>query len=165
MTFQPSALLADYHDVTVFACGTASLDEWLKRRALANQGSGASRTYVVCDGAAVMGYFALAAGGISLPAAIGKFRRNMPDPIPVVILGRLAIDNRHQKRGLGRALFRDAARRAAQAAEVIGIRGILVHAISEGAKSFYSTIGFDPSPLDPMTLMVSLTDLRELIAN
>jgi GNAT superfamily N-acetyltransferase len=87
----------------------------------------------------------------------------MPDPIPVVILARLAIDRGHQGRGLGRALFRDGARRIVQAADAIGIRGLLVHAISDEARAFYLALGFEPSPLEPMTLMVTLADLRKCL--
>ena len=87
----------------------------------------------------------------------------MPDSIPVAVLGRLAVDRAQQGRGLGRALFRDCALRAAHAADTIGIRGIVVHAISESAKAFYQALGFDPSPAEPMTLMVTLADIRRLL--
>ena len=152
--------LADGHQVVDFASGVASLDDWLKRRARANQSSGASRTYVVCDGDRVVGYYALASGCIAVQDVPGRFKRNMPDPIPVVMLARLAVDSAYQGRGLGRALFRDSARRVANAADAIGIRGVVVHAISEQAKAFYLALGFDPSPRDPTTLMVTLPDLR-----
>ena len=152
--------LADGHQVVDFASGVASLDDWLKRRARANQSSGASRTYVVCDGDRVVGYYALASGGIAVQDVPGRFKRNMPDPIPVVVLARLAVDSAYQGRGLGRALFRDSAQRVVYAADAIGIRGVVVHAISEQAKAFYLALGFDPSPRDPMTLMVTLPDLR-----
>ena len=124
--------------------------------------SGASRTFVVADGRKAVGYYALASGAITVEASVGRFRRNMPDPIPVAILGRLAIDRSQQGRGLGRALFRDCALRVAHAADTIGIRGIVVHAISEQAKAFYLVLGFDPSPAEPMTLMVTLADIRSL---
>ena len=136
------------------------MDDWLKRRARANQSSGASRTYVVCDGDRVVGYYALASGGIAVQDVPGRFKRNMPDPIPVVMLARLAVDSAYQGRGLGRALFRDSARRVANAADAIGIRGVVVQAISEQAKAFYLALGFDPSPRDPTKLMVTLPDLR-----
>ena len=152
--------LTDGHQVADFASGVASLDDWLKRRARANQSSGASRTYVVCDGDRVVGYYALASGGITVQDVPGRFKRNMPDPIPVVVLARLAVDSAYQGRGLGRALFRDSAQRVVYAADAIGIRGVVVHAISEQAKAFYLALGFDPSPRDPMTLMVTLPDLR-----
>jgi GNAT superfamily N-acetyltransferase len=114
--------LADQHDFGDFDCGEISLDNWLKRRARANQVSGASRTYVVCENNRVAGYYALASGVVTVDSAPGRFRRNMPDPIPVAILARLAVDHDWQGRGIGRALFRDAARRVSQAADVIGIR-------------------------------------------
>jgi GNAT superfamily N-acetyltransferase len=156
-------LLHEHHRCAAFTSGTPSLDDWIKRRALANQASGASRTYVTCDGEDVVGYHALAAGGVDVATAPGRFRRNMPDPIPVVILARLAVDRNHQGRGLGRALFQDAARRILYAAEAIGIRGILVHAVSDAAKNFYLALGFEPSAIDPLILMVTLSDVRKAL--
>src|SRR5262249_25819812 len=140
-----------------------SLDEWLQRRARANQASGASRSFVIAENHRVVGYYALASGAIAVDTGIGRFRRNMPDPIPVAVLGRLAIDRSLQGRGLGRALFRDCALRVAHAADTIGIRGIVVHAISEEAKAFYLALGFDTSAKEPMTLMVTLGDIRRLL--
>jgi predicted N-acetyltransferase YhbS len=156
--------LQDHHDLAAFQCGVPSLDDWLRRRARGNQASGASRTFVVCESNRVVGYYALAASGVAVAAAPGRFRRNMPEPIPVVVLGRLAIDVSQQGQGLGRALFRDAATRVIGAAETIGIRGILVHAISDQAKAFYLALGFEPSPLEPMMLMVTLGDARAALA-
>jgi len=156
----PPELLAEAHDLDEFNCGEASLDDWLRRRARANQASGASRTYVVCEGRRVVAYYALASGVVTVESAPGRFRRNMPNPIPVAVLARLAVDKDWKGQGIGRALFRDAAHRVAQAADVIGIRGIVVHAISEEAKSFYLALGFDASPREPMTLMVTLSDVR-----
>lgn len=156
----PPELLADRHDIGNFRSGETSLDDWLKRRARANQVSGASRTYVLCEGKRVIGYYALASGVVTLESAPGRFRRNMPNPIPVAVLARLAVDSDWQGRGLGRALFRDAAQRVANAADAIGIRGIVVHALSEEAKKFYLALGFDASPSEPMTLMVTLSDVR-----
>lgn len=155
--------LADLHELNDFFSGVPSLDDWLKRRARANQLSGASRTFVVAENHNVVGYYALASGAIAAPSSVGRFRRNMPDPIPVVVLGRLAIDRSQQGRGLGRALFRDCALRVAHAADTIGIRGIVVHAISDQAKAFYLALGFDPSPTESMTLMVTLADIRHLL--
>ena len=160
MTLSAPEPLGDHHDLAPFNCGVASLDDWLKRRARANQASGASRTFVVCHGARVVGYYALATGAVAVASSPGRFRRNMPEPIPVVILGRLAIDVSHRGRGLGKALFRDGALRILNAADAIGIRGILVHAISDEAKKFYVALGFEPSPLDAMTLMMTLADIR-----
>ena len=163
MTLLRPEPLNELHELGDFFCGVPSLDDWLKRRARANQVSGASRTFVVADGRRVVAYYALASGGIAVQAAPGRFRRNMPDPIPVAVLGRLAIDRAQQGRGLGRALFRDCALRVAHAADTLGIRGIVVQAISEQAKAFYLALGFDSSPDDPMTLMVTLADVRKLL--
>jgi GNAT superfamily N-acetyltransferase len=156
----PPEPLADHHQIQQFNSGEASLEEWLKRRARANQVSGASRTYVVCEENLVIAYYALASGAVTVESATGRLRRNMPDPIPVVVLARLAVDRRWQGKGFGRALFRDAAHRVINAADAIGIRGIVVHAISEEAKKFYLALGFDPSPREPMMLMVTLADVR-----
>ena len=148
--------LHDNHDLEQFECGIASLDDWLKRRARANQAGGASRTYVIAAGRRVIGYYCLSSGAIAAIEASGNIRCNMPDPVPMAVMGRLAIDHRWQGKGLGVALLQDAVLRAAQAAEIIGIRGILLHAISIEAKAFYEHHGFVPSSSNPMTLLLSL---------
>jgi GNAT superfamily N-acetyltransferase len=149
-------VLNDGHDLEQFRCGVASLDDWLKRRARNNQASGASRTYVIADQSRVVGYYCLSSGGIAAMDAPGKIRRNMPDPIPMAILGRLAIDQNWQGKGIGVALLKDAVLRTGHAAQILGIRGVLVHAISDEAKAFYEHHGFAPSPSNPMTLILSL---------
>jgi GNAT superfamily N-acetyltransferase len=134
------------------------MDHWLKQRAMKNQVTGASRTFVCCDDAKVM----LLLTGFQRcddKYCAGIFRRNMPDPIPVVVLGRLAVDKSLHGKGVGRALVRDAGLRVIQVAETIGIRGMLVHALSDEARDFYLRVGFEPSPMDPMMLMVTLRDL------
>jgi GNAT superfamily N-acetyltransferase len=160
MTLGPPEPLASQHELDRFASGVASLDQWLMRRALKNQASGASRTFVVCEGARVLAYYALASGAVAVAEAPGRFRRNMPDPVPVVVLARLAVDRSLQGRGVGRALMRDAGLRVLQAADTIGIRGLIAHALSENAQGFYVQLGFEPSPLDPLTLMITLADLK-----
>jgi GNAT superfamily N-acetyltransferase len=155
--------LADAHELAEIDSGVASLDDWLRRRARGNQASGATRTFVVADGNRIVAYYAVASGGISPGAAVDRFRHNMPDPIPVALLARLAIDRAWQGRGLARAMFRDCAARVLYAADTLGIRGIVVHAISEQAKGFYLALGFEPSPLDPMLLMVTLGDVRAIL--
>lgn len=161
MTVSAPEPLDEHHDVKSFASGVESLDTWLKRRALKNQASGASRTFVACEGRRVMAYYALASGAVTVDAATGRFRRNMPDPIPVVLLARLAVDREWQRKGYGRALIRDAGLRVIEAADAIGIRGMIAHALSSDAKAFYEQIGFELSPLDSMTLMISLADLKD----
>jgi GNAT superfamily N-acetyltransferase len=152
--------LTPQHDLEAFDSGVAALDDWLKRHALANEQAGASRTYVVCAGDRVIGYYALASGGVAQTAATGRVRRNMPDPVPVMVLGRLAVDRAYQGREIGVGLLRDAILRVLQAAELGGIRAILVHAISEEARRFYERHGFVASPVDPMTLMITMADAK-----
>lgn len=164
MVTAPEPLTAS-HLISDFDSGVPSLDEWLKRRAVQNQASGASRTFVTCNEGRVVGFYALASSAVIPAAASGRFRRNMPNPIPIVVLARLAVDRAEQGKGLGRALFQDAAKRVIHAADAIGIRGLLVHALSEDVKAFYVTLGLEVSPLDPMTLMVTIGDLQSALNN
>lgn len=152
----PPAPLVSAHDVTRFSCGTPSLDTWLRKRALSNQGTGASRTYVMAENGQVVGYYALANGSVAASEAPGSVRRNMPDPVPVMILARLAIDGAWQGKGLGTDLLRDAVLRTMQAAEIGGIRALLVHALDDPAAVFYQRFGFKPSPVLPLTLFLEL---------
>ncbi|MGB5298215.1 MAG: GNAT family N-acetyltransferase [Thiogranum sp.] len=154
----PPEPITTAHNVESFACGVPVLDEWLKRRALKNESSGASRTFVVCSNDQVIGYYALATGSVGHRDTPGKVRRNMPDPIPVIVLGRLAIDERWQHAGLGRSLLRDAILRTLSVSQQAGVKALLVHTLSEDAKQFYLRNGFLVSPLDPMTLIISLQD-------
>ncbi|MDO9262837.1 MAG: GNAT family N-acetyltransferase [Desulfosalsimonadaceae bacterium] len=160
MILSAPELLSDCHEFDGFTSGLDSLDIWLKRRAKKNQATGASRTFVVCDGRRVVAYYSLASSAVAIVEAPGRFRRNMPDPVPVVVLGRLAVDRSFQGKGIGRALVRDAGYRVIQAADTIGIRGLITQAVSIQAKTFYEHIGFEVSPLDPMTLMITLADLK-----
>ena len=143
-----------------FECGEAVLDDWLKRRALSNQSSGASRTFVVTDeGGHVRGYYAIAAGAVSHQLATSGVRRNTPDPIPVMVLARLAVDRR-QGLHLGAALLQDAVNRAVAVSQNAGVRALLVHALHEKAKKFYEHYGFQSSPTHPMTLMLRLSSVK-----
>ena len=153
----PTPLQPD-HDLSSFTCGEPALDAWLRQRALRNERTGASRTYVLADSSRVVGYYALAAGSLAPAYAPGRIRRNMPDPVPVMVLGRLAVDRGWQGRGLGRALLRDAVLRTLQAAHVAGIRALVVHALHEQAAGFYTRAGFTASPFDPLVLVVLLKD-------
>ena len=145
------------HRLSDFSCGQSVLDDWLKRRALANQFSGASRSFVVADSSGrVHGYYAMAAGAVSHHIATGAVRRNMPDPVPVMVLARLAVDSCAQGIQLGGALLQDAVRRTLAVAQNAGVRALLVHALDEQAKSFYEHYGFQPSPVDPLVLMLRL---------
>lgn len=149
--------LSAAHSVDGFSCGESVLDDWLKRRALANQASRASRTFVVTNREGqVMGYYALSTGAVAHADATGGVRRNMPDPIPVLVLGRLAVDHRAQGMKLGASLLKDAVHRSMAVSANAGVRALLVHALHDRAKDFYLKYGFGSSPTDPMTLMLRL---------
>lgn len=164
MTLRAPEPLTAAHAIAGFDCGEESLNDWLRRRALANQARGASRSFVCCDAdGTVVGYYALAASSIAASGAPGRMRRNMPDPIPVVVLARLAVDLRARGRQLGRALVRDALLRTLRAAGDIGIKGVIAYALSEPARAFCLRTGFAPSPLAEMTLMATIADLRAVL--
>ena len=150
-------LLDTKYDLQPFSCGYPNLDRWLKDRALPNQGTGASRCYVLAYDRRVIGFYALASGGVAALEAPGRIKRNMPDPIPVMILARFAIDAGWQGKGLGRDLLRDAILRTLKAAEIGGIRALLTHAKDERAAAFYERSGFIPSPIRPLTMFLPLT--------
>lgn len=161
MQFETPEPLAASHRLERFDCGEAVLDDWLRRRALANQASGASRTFVVADpDGFVLGYYALAAGAVSHQMATSGVRRNMPDPVPVLVLGRLAVDRRARGLQLGASLLQDAVHRAVAVSRDAGVRALLVHALHEQARQFYEHYGFQSSPLHPMTLMLRLSGLK-----
>jgi GNAT superfamily N-acetyltransferase len=157
------APLAPEHDLAAFASGVPTLDDRLKRRARQNEAGGASRTYVVCAERRVVGYYSLAVGSVLHDTATGRVRRNMPDPVPVALLGRLAVDRHRQGCKIGAALLRDAVLRVVGAAAAIGVRALLVHAISEDAKKFYEHWGPGPSPVAPMTLMITIEEARRML--
>jgi len=153
----PPQPIAAEHRLDDFACGEPTLDEWLRRRALLNQTTGASRTFVVTDTSAqVLAYYALAAGAVSHQESPGSIRRNMPDPVPVMVLARLAVDQRLQGQQVGGALLKDALQRALTVAQNICVRALLVHALNDRAREFYTHYGFVTSPANPMTLMLPL---------
>lgn len=155
--------LAGHHQLAGFDSGEPSLDDWLKRRAARNQANGSSRTYVVCEGDTVVGYYCLAAGAVGHAEAPSTMKRNRPDPVPVLVLGRLAIHKDHQQKGIGTALLNDAIRRALQAAEIAGVTALLVQALSEQARRFYRSRGFIESPIKPMTLCLMLATVEQAL--
>jgi len=152
------------HVLVNFDCGDASLNYWLQKRAVKNHLSGASRCFVLCNGDEVVGYYSLSAGAISHESAPKSMRRNMPDPLPVLLLGRLAIDRKYHNQGLGQALLRDALLRAIAVSNNTGVFALLVHALSESAKQFYLSRGFVESPLHPMTLLMTLSTAKAILA-
>jgi GNAT superfamily N-acetyltransferase len=155
--------LGNHHRLVDFDCGEPPLDDWLKRRAARNQANGSSRTYVVCEQDTVIGYYCLAAGAIGHADAPATMRRNRPDPVPVLMLGRLAIHRDHHQQGIGTALLNDAIRRAIEAANIAGVTALLVHAISEQARRFYRSRGFIESPVKPMTLCLMLATVDQAL--
>ncbi len=152
------------HDLEAFDCGKEPLNRFLKRHALTSQQAESAATYVACRGKVVVGYYSLAAGSVSHEAATHRLRKCLAHhAIPVVLLARLAVDLHEQGQGLGAALLKDALRRAAQAADVIGARALLVHALDEEARRFYLHFDFEPSQTDPDHLFLIMKELKRLI--
>lgn len=149
--------LSAFHQVAGFVSGEAVLDDWLKQRA-SKPCLGAARTFVVCkkDTKQVAGFYSLATGSVNHTEATGNLRRNMPDPIPVIILARLAVDLSFHGKGLGADLLHDAVLRCYRVAENIGVRAIMVHALTEEAKNFYIHHGFKSSQTQQRTLFLRL---------
>lgn len=157
------APLSERHDVSQFDCGKAPLDDWLKQRALRKEGR-ASRTFVVCEVETVVGYYALAAGSVGPTDVPRALKRNMPPQIPVLVLGRLAVDRRHHGKGIGPGLLKDAMRRVLSVAENVGARAILVHAIDAEVVSFYTQYNFKPFADGSPTLFLPIEEVAAALA-
>ena len=156
--------LAPHHDVSRFSSGVPALDAWLHRKARLNEARGGARTYVACDGDRVAGFYSLAASSVERLRVSSRVGRNMPEPIPVILLGQLAVDTDYQGRRLGSDLLVDAAQRAHAASDLIGSRAIVVQAIDERAKSFYARFGFRPfSEREPLMLLLRTSELAALL--
>ncbi|OYY90245.1 MAG: hypothetical protein B7Y45_08030 [Sphingomonas sp. 28-66-16] len=154
--YAPPARIESHHVVSSFSSGNVRLDAWLREHALGNEGS-ASRTYVVTHGGnTVVAYYALASGRLGLTELPRKMRRNQPDFVPVILLGRLAVDSDHSGQGLGSFLLREAMIRTIEVSELVGVRGLLVHAIDDEAVQFYGHFGFQPSPSSPYSLIIPI---------
>lgn len=157
----PELLAAD-HILDDFDCGDDLLNDWLKRRARANQYSGASRTWVALDrNRCVVGFYASSTAVIMRNSATKRAARNQPDPIPALLLGRLAVDERHQGQGLAAALLKHFLLKSLEVAEITGVRLLLVHAKDEQAAAFYKHHEFEPSPVDDLTLMLIIRDVLD----
>ncbi|MGI8903266.1 MAG: GNAT family N-acetyltransferase [Solirubrobacteraceae bacterium] len=168
MGYRSPEPLAPEHDLTAFDCGEPALDDWLRRHARASHTSGGARVFVttlVEDTTRVVGYYALAAAQVEPSAAPRRLLKGQPQPrgVPAVLLARLAVDREHQRRHLGVSLLRDAVLRVLQAADPIGIRALIVHAKHEGARVWYAQYGFEPSPTDPLHLVMLIKDARRLL--
>lgn len=155
------AALKPGHDVSAFDCGREPINAWLKIRAKKAGESDTARTYVVCRGRRVIGFYALAAGAVERAAAPGALRRNSPDPIPVIILAMFGVDRAEQGRGLGQDLLSDAIKRALQAARIIGARALLIHALDAAAAKYYRERGFAQMGAEGETFFVTMRELRE----
>jgi GNAT superfamily N-acetyltransferase len=156
----PPVLLTKDHERNSFDCGVSALNDYLTKYALQNQKKHAARTYVATRGDRIVGYYSLAYGSVSLEEAPQNVKSGLPrHPIPVILLARLAVDSTEQGRGLGAALLKDALLRTIQAAEIAGLRAMLVHAKDESAKHFYEKFGFEPSPIDAYHLFLRLSDI------
>ncbi len=153
--------ISERHDVSRFRSGAESLDIWLQRKARLNGAKGGSRTYVVCEGDRVIGFYSLAASSVERRRVSSRVGRSMPEPIPVILLGQLAVDTGYRGRGLGADLLSDAAKRALAAADVIGARALVVQALDDEARGFYERFGFRPfSSREPLMLILRVSDLR-----
>ena len=157
---KPERLNRD-HDRAEFSSGKDALDHWLAHKALHNDQADASRTYVVCEDNQVIAYYCLATGAVEQSKTAGRLRRNMPDPIPVMILGRLAVGVAWQGQGIGAALLQDAFLRTIQVSEIASVKALMVHVISDKAVEFYKKWGFHPSPVNPKTLFLSIRQLKK----
>jgi GNAT superfamily N-acetyltransferase len=159
------ALLSNEHNVEKFDCSEPTLNEWLKNRAAKNNTADASRCFVICkNDNIVIGYYCLSAGAINRESAPKPMRRNMPESLPVLVLGRLAIDKDYHNKGLGSALLRDAMIRSVNIAQDARVFSILIHSLSHQAKQFYVSRGFVESPLQPMILFMTLATIRLILA-
>lgn len=158
------ALLSDNHNVDNFDCGELTLNEWLKKRAAKNNVADASRCFIISNtNNEVVGYYSLSAGAINRELAPKAMRRNMPDSLPVLVLGRLAINKNYHNKGLGSALLRDAMIRSVNIAQDAGVFAILIHSLSDKAKQFYISRSFVESPLQPMTLFMTLATICTIL--
>ena len=155
------APLAEAHQLDSFRCSKPELEVWLKQRARRNQLEGASRTFVVCVNNEVVGYYTLSAGAVLHETVPGNIRRKMPEPIPVVVLGRLAVHSDWNAQCVGAGLLKDAVLRTAKLAEEMGIRALLCHAIDESAKEFYLHHGFIESPIEPLMVMLNIARIAK----
>jgi GNAT superfamily N-acetyltransferase len=156
--------LAKSHGVDAFECGAEPLDAYLQRYALLNQGAGAAQTYVAVAGGRVVGYYSLSAASVEYADTPQRLRKGLArHPVPVMLLGRLAVDRTWQGRGLGAALLLDALRRTLAAADILGIRAIMVHAKDEAARRFYEHFDFDSSPVEPLHMFLLVKEVAGLL--
>ncbi len=156
--------ITEEHETGLFDCGVEELDKYLKKYALQNQYNGAARTYVATRGNEVVGYYTLAYGSVAYAEAPVRIIKGLAHyPVPVMILARLAVSIKERGTGLGKGLLKDALLRTIQAADIAGLRAILVHAKDDSAKSFYQKFGFIPSLINEYTLFLLMKDLKKIV--
>ncbi|OGR89624.1 MAG: GNAT family N-acetyltransferase [Elusimicrobia bacterium RIFCSPLOWO2_01_FULL_59_12] len=156
--------LTKSHEISLFDCGDVELNDWLKRYAFVNLLSDSAQTYVAHRKMRVIGYYSVSAGAVRPEESPARITKGLAKhPIGVILLARLAVEKQEQGQGLGQALLKDAFLRIASAADTVGARAVLVHAVNERARLFYEHFGFEPSPTDPLTLMFLMKDLRALL--
>lgn len=162
--YLPVRKLAATDRVDAFDCGQGALNQFLQRYALVNQKAGSAQTYVCCHDEGVVGFYSLAVGSVDPASAPSRVMKGLSrHPVPVMLLARLAVDSAHRGKGLGRALLKDALLRTAQAADIAGIRCLLVHAKDDAARQWYESWEFEPSPTDPYHLFLLLKDLKAIL--
>lgn len=163
--YSPVRKLAATDQVDAFDCGQAPLNQFLQRFALVNQKANSAQTYVCCQGDMVVGFYSLTVGSVDPVAAPSRVMKGLARyPVPVMILARLAVDKSHQRKGLGQALLKDALLRTAQAADIAGIRCLLVHAKDGAARQWYASWEFELSPTNPYHLFLMLKDLKSILS-
>ena len=163
--YSPVRKLAATDQADAFDCGQAALNQFLQRYALVNQKAGSAQTYVCCRDDVVVGFYSLVVGSVDPEAAPSRVMKGLArHPVPVMILARLAVDTQHQRKGLGQALLRDALLRTAQAADIAGIRCLLIHAKDDAARRWYESWEFEPSPSDPYHLFLMIKDINGLLS-
>ena len=163
--YSPVRKLLATDQVDAFDCGQAALNQFLQRYALVNQKANSAQTYVCCHGDVVVGFYSLAVGSVDPEAAPSSVMKGLArHPVPVILLTRLSVDKAHRRKGLGQDLLKDALLRTAQAADIAGIRCLLVHAKDDAARQWYESWEFEPSPTDPYHLFLMLKDLKSMLS-
>ncbi|HQY30831.1 MAG TPA: GNAT family N-acetyltransferase [Thermomicrobiales bacterium] len=161
MTMLTIEKLGPHHVTTGFDCGQEPLNRFLQRFALTNQQANASQTYVGLSDTTIVGYYTLVVGEVSFDDAPERLRKGLAHhPVPMMVLARLATDRSWQGKGIGAGLLKDAIKRTLNAADIAGIRALVVHAKDDTARSFYQRFDFTPSPTDPLHLYALIKDLR-----
>jgi predicted N-acetyltransferase YhbS len=162
LNYAGPTLLTSEHMLEAFDCGEVTLNDWLVHRAPGNQATGTSRTWVVTpeSNKTVVGYYASSTASVLRAAAPRRITRNQPADLPAILLGRMAVDIRHQGKGLGQALLKHFMVKAIEVSEKVGVRLVLVHAKNDRASAFYRSYGFIESPVDKLTLRTLLPSNR-----